>query len=112
MPANLANEEDISQGDYLTEPPVETENLLAQEHVRQKRRHSNRVHSLSWAAQSVVFLASITILYHALSLKRTDPTTCVQKHSLFCEQYQHGGYSTDHALMRKTNSSRSCSSPR
>ena len=89
MPTNAADKGCFPEDDYLTRGPlVETKNLLAQEHVlqRKKRRSFNRAYYLSWAAQSIFFLISLTILYQALSLKKTGPANCVQKHSLFCRQ--------------------------
>ena len=88
MPTNIADKGDFPEDDFLTRGRlVETENLLAQEYVpRKKRRSFNRTHCLSWAAQSIFFLVSLTILHQALFLKKTGPTDCVQKHSLFCKQ--------------------------
>lgn len=88
MPIAIADKDDFPEENYLTRAPfVETENLLAQEHVSHKKRRSfNRAHCLSWAAQSIFFLVSLTIIYRALFLKETGPTDCVQKHSLFCKQ--------------------------
>lgn len=87
MPTNTADKSDFPEDDYPTRGPlVETENLLAQEHVPlQKRRSFNRTHSLSWAAQLLFFLISLAMLHRALFLKKTGPTNCVEKHSLFCK---------------------------
>ena len=97
----MANKWDAPEDYHLTEPPVETENLLVQEHVAQTRRPLSRIHLLSWAAQSVLFIASIITLHQAILLKGADPTNCVQKHSLFCRQHWKGKHSTSTALICK-----------
>lgn len=90
MLTNTANKGDLPVDDYFKRGPlVETESLLTQEHVPLKKRRSfKRAHCLSWAAQSLLFLVSLTILHQALFLKKTVPTKCVQKHSLFCKQQE------------------------
>ena len=92
MPTNIADKGDLPEDNYLTRGPlIETENLLAQEYVpRKKRRSFNKAHCLSWAAQSIFFLVSLAILHRALFLKKTGPTDCVQKHSLFCKHEKRG----------------------
>ena len=88
MHTNTADRSDSPMDDDLTKDPLfETENLLAQERVPLKKRRSfNRAHYFSWAAQSLFFLVSLTILHQALLIRRTSPAKCAQKHSLFCKQ--------------------------
>ena len=90
MPTHTADKSGSPKDDYFTRGPlVETENLLCQEHVPLKKRRSfNRAHCISWGAQSLFFLVSLTILHQALFLKKTGPTNCAQKHSLFCKQQE------------------------
>ena len=90
MPTDTADRSNCPMDNHLTRGlQFETENLLAQEHVPLKKRRSfNRAHCLSWAAQSLFFLVSLTILHQALFLKRTSPAKCAQKHSLFCKQQE------------------------
>ena len=90
MHTKTADRSDSPKDDDLTSDPLfETENLLAQEHVPLKKQHSfNRAHCFSWAAQSLFFLFSLTILHQALFIRRTSPAKCAQKHSLFCKQQE------------------------
>ena len=90
MHTNTADRSDFPMDDDPTRGPLfETEKLLAQEHIPlEKRRSFNRAHCFSWAAQSLFFLVSLTILHQALLTRKTSPAKCAEKHSLFCKQQE------------------------
>lgn len=84
MPTLMANECNAPEDYHLTDPLIETETLLVQQHGVRTWRPLSKIHLLSWAAQSVLFIASLIALYQAFTLKGADARNCVQKHSLFC----------------------------